>query len=344
MHIHGPVKPMLAKHVDQIPAPEAGAPGFVYEPKWDGFRAIALCDDIRQVELYSRREKPLHDVFPEIVGALYVELPPATVLDGEIIVWSNGRLDFEALQNRNRNRRRATELATKQPAHLVCFDVLEAEGTDLRRLPLSERRQVLERLFRNVPGTSPLALGLHTTDYDTALAWNRDLAAVGVEGIVAKPAGGTYQPGQRGPWLKIKRFATTEAIVGGYTGPPDRPLELLLGRYSSATGQLDLTGRSAIIDDDLAARLAPLLQAAGPAHPWPERLPLSWGTDREPTPYTRVEPTVVVEIRSDPATGAGKWRHKQRVLRIRDELNPTQVPFDLDVSTEMDELDGDSEG
>lgn len=330
MHVPGPVKPMLAKSVDNIPAPNARPGGFGYEPKWDGYRAIAISGDSRQVWLYSRNGKLLNEVFPEIVGAIYVEFPSATAVDGEVVRWEGGRLDFEALQHRNRNARRAAELANTHPAHFICFDVLEAEGVDLRHQPLTRRRAVLEDLFRRIPSSSPLALGLHTTDYATALAWNRDLAAVGVEGIIAKPSTSTYQPGQRGTWLKIKRFATTEAIVGGYTGPPDRPMELLLGRYNSSSGGLDLVGRSTVIDDQLAAQLAPVLEPAGTGHPWPEQLPNSWANEREPTPYTRVEPTAVVEIRADPATGAGKWRHKQRVLRVRADRTPNDIPRDLD--------------
>ncbi|GAB3422034.1 ATP-dependent DNA ligase [Flindersiella endophytica] len=321
---------MLAKSVDQIPAPTAGSEGFRYEPKWDGYRAVAICGEGGQIELYSRNDKPLDQVFPEIVGALFAELPRSTVLDGEIVRWNNNRLDFECLQRRFRNRGRARQLAASEPAHFICFDVLETAGTDQRSRPLSDRRLVLEGLFRGIPSASPLQLGMQTASYDTALAWNRDLAAVGVEGIVAKPAASTYQAGQRGAWLKVKRFVTTEAIVGGYTGDADRPLELLLGRYNSTTGDLDIAGRSSAIDNHLATQLAPLLQPAGTDHPWPEELPQHWMTDREPAPYTRVEPTLVVEIRADPATGAGKWRHKQRVFRLRD-VDPAEVPLDLDI-------------
>lgn len=331
VHVHRPVKPMLAKSLDQIPIPAARPEGFRYEPKWDGYRAVAVSGDSGDIGLYSRNDKPLDQVFPEVVGALFTELPRGTVVDGELVRWNNNRLDFECLQRRYRNRGRAKELAASEPAHFICFDVLEAAGTDQRDRPLADRRRVLEELFRRVPAGSHLQLGLQTDRYDTALAWNRDLAAVGVEGIVAKPAASTYQPGQRGTWLKIKRYATTEAIVGGYTGSADRPKELLLGRYSSATGDLDLVARSAVIDDHLARQLAPLLQPAEPGHPWPELLPSSWGAaDREPNTYTRVEPTVVVEIRADPATGAGKWRHKQRVFRLRD-VDPGEVPLDLDI-------------
>jgi hypothetical protein len=103
----------------------------------------------------------------------------------------------------------------------------------------------------------------------------------------------------------------------------------VLGRYDSVTGQLRMAGRSTRVDDHTAAQLAAVLQPAGPNHPWPEQLPATWG-GRGPGPYTRVEPTAVVEIRADPATAAGRWRHKQRVHRFR-AIDPREVPLDLDL-------------
>jgi hypothetical protein len=156
------------------------------------------------------------------------------------------RLDFEAVQRRWQLRSQARELAETEPAHLIAFDVLELRGESQLDKPLTVRRSTLQRLFLDVLATSPLALGMQTDDYDTVVGWLRDLPAVGIEGAVAKPASSRYLPGQRG-WQKVKAFATTEAIVGGVTGSLERPIDLVLGRYDSQTGELRVVGRSSAI-------------------------------------------------------------------------------------------------
>lgn len=318
---------MLARSVDQLPVADSGR--LRYEPKLDGYRAIASILAGR-VHLRSRRGAHLGDAFPEVVTALAAHLPAGTVVDGEIVRWADGRLDFSALQRRYAQRRRARELARVEPAHYAIFDVLETvRDGDLRRAPLWRRREVLERLLRGLPSGVPLALTPQTADVELARRWYEDMAAVGVEGLVIKPADGPYLSGSRA-WMKYKTRTTTEAIVGGVTGSLARPHALLLGRYASDTGELRYVGRTTPLSDQQAKAVAPLITPAA-GHPWPERLSLAWRT--EPTKYLRVEPLVVVEVHADVATDEGRrWRHAVRMLRVRD-ISPGEVPRDLDTES-----------
>ncbi|MEV6865590.1 ATP-dependent DNA ligase [Streptosporangium subroseum] len=227
MRVRGLVEPMLARAVDHLPTGPGGR--YIFEPKWDGFRAVALVGDRGEVELRSRRGARLDPGFPEVAQAVGAFLPPGTV----IIRWAEGRLDFEALQRRIIAGRRAADLARSEPCHYVVFDVPAARGRDLRSLPLRRRRGVLEELFADVPRTATLVLSMMTTDPGEAQRWFGSLTAVGVEGIMVKPADGLYRPGYRG-WGKYKARHTIEAIVGGVTGTLARPAELLLGRYSTS--------------------------------------------------------------------------------------------------------------
>ncbi|SDS56893.1 ATP-dependent DNA ligase [Actinopolymorpha singaporensis] len=329
MRITGPIEPMLAKSIERLPPPRPG--GWRYEPKFDGYRALATIGTDSSVSVHSRRGTPLGPAFPEIVGALYAHLPAGTVMDGEIVCWRGGRLDFAALQHRYAGRHKAAELATVQTCHLVVFDVLEtARDGDLRRRPLQERRVVLERLFGQVPARSPLSLAMHTSDHSVAQEWYDTMAVAGIEGLVIKPADGPYLPGAR-EWLKYKARQTTDAIVGGVTGSLRRPETLLLGRYGSDTGRLHYAGRTTRLTDARAAAVAPLLVAPTDGHPWPARLTVNWRS--APTDYLQVAPLVVVEIRADTATDRGRrWRHAVRMLRVRD-FAPDEVPLDLDLES-----------
>lgn len=329
MRTTGPIEPMLARSIERLPPPRSG--GWRYEPKFDGYRALATIGDDSSVLVHSRRGTPLGPAFPEIVGALYAHLPAGTVVDGEIVCWRGGRLDFAALQHRYAGRRLAAELAGTQACHLVVFDVLEtARDGDLRRRALRERRVVLERLFGRVPARSPLTIAPHTSDPGVAQEWYDTMAVAGVEGLVIKPADSPYVPGAR-EWLKYKARQTTDAIVGGVTGTLHRPETLLLGRYASGTGSLHYAGRTTLLTDTQAGAVGPLLAAAADGHPWPARLTVTWRS--APTDYLRVAPLVVVEISADTATHAGRrWRHAVRMHRVRD-IAPDEVALDLDLES-----------
>ncbi|WP_040421874.1 hypothetical protein [Actinopolymorpha alba] len=320
---------MLARSIDHLPAPGSCPGGCLYEPKWDGFRAISIVTDQGDTRIASRRGTDLTGAFPEIVGTLFAVVPKGSCLDGEVVCWTRGKLDFSALQLRYARRARARDLAKVEPCHLVVFDVLELDGCDYRREPLTARRRVLETLLHRVRPGTPLALGMQTSDLAVAEGWYNDLAVVGVEGLVIKPARSRYEEGRR-LWWKYKARVTTEAITGGVTGTLRRPQSLILGRYDSETGRLRVAGSTTRLSDREAAEIAAELTPAGGRHPWPEELNIGW---RGPVRYVRVEPTVVVEISADIATDRGRrWRHAVRLLRIRD-MPVEDVPLDLDVET-----------
>lgn len=323
---------MLASLADDLPT----GPGWLYEPKWDGFRCLAAVDEAGTAAVFSRRGTNLTDAFPDVAAAAAGVLPADTIVDGEIVRWApDGRLDFEALQRRNRGAgRSARDLARTEPCHLIVFDVLHTPDGDVTVRPLVERRRLVEKLLDGQDVASPVVLGMQTDDVDTARAWLDALASVGVEGIVAKRATGTYRPGTRG-WSKIKNYATTEAIIGGVTGTLTRPESLIVGRIHRVDGQLHIAAKTTELPPAAASEVAAAITPAGDAHPWPVVLPPSWH-DKDPRPYHRVEPTAVVEIRVDVATShavgaAGQWRHRLRFIRLRPDIEAGDVPLDLDL-------------
>ncbi|GAA5037874.1 ATP-dependent DNA ligase [Actinopolymorpha pittospori] len=319
---------MLARSTDQLPDPGVGCGRWLMEPKWDGYRAICLVYGDGKVRIVSRNGTDLTRVFPEIAGALAAILPRGTAVDGEIVCWRGGKLDFHALQRRYACRRYARALARSEPAHLIVFDVLELACRDLRQRPWTIRRHALEALFLRAPPGSPLTLSMQTADFYVANRWFDDLSEIGVEGLIIKPAQSRYEPGQR-LWLKLKTKATTEAIIGGVTGSLTQPRQLVLGRYDSKTGRLRVVGTTTRISDRAASEITPLLLPATGHHPWPDKLATSWRTAS--TPYLGVEPGIVVEISADLATDRGRrFRHAARYLRVLD-VAPEQVPCDLDL-------------
>lgn len=318
---------MITKPVTAFPS---GRPGtWAYEPKLDGFRALAVVNSDRGVHVQSRRGARLNETFPEVTRAVYEHLPAGTVVDGEIVRWApSGHLDFGALHRRNiAGRRRAAALAKTEPVHYAVFDVLRLRGLDVTGLPLRERRGLLEELFTTIPAAGVLALSLHTADEAEARTWFESLHTVGVEGLVIKPSSSRYVGGERG-WLKLKHRESAEAVVGGYVGHPRRPSGLLLGRYDLA-GRFRVVGRTTQLSAQAAAELAPLLTPARDGHPWPATLPPGWASSpygqRGPITYRQVQPDLVVEILADTATDAGRHRHGVRYLRPRTDLDPAHI-------------------
>lgn len=321
---------MLAKQIDALPARLAGR-RLLFEPKWDGWRALTTVDRRGEIGIWSRRGTAYKKSFPEVVSAAKKHLPPDTVIDGELVCWRDGRLDFGGVQQRNNvSAELAAKLAAEQPCHFIAFDVLRLAGETLVDQPLHDRRAALTELFADIPPTSAMALCMQTDELETAREWMSSLAKVGVEGIVIKPAVSKYLPGQRG-WEKVKYYTTTEFIIGGITGTLQRPEQLELARFSTETGELTLIGRTVPLRTADAKKVAARLKPAGPDHPWPERLPGGWHTSSE-IEYIRVEPDVVVEVRVDTAAQAGRWRHGLRFLRIRDDLAPADIARDMDIS------------
>src|SRR5215467_5041801 len=183
--VNPPVAPMLAKPVDAIPVGD-----FVFEPKWDGFRSIVFRDG-DEIEIGSRNERPMTRYFPEIVAAILTELPSRCVIDGEIVVphASGQRLDFEALQLRiHPAASRVSLLAEQTPAHFIAFDLLALGDRDYTEHPFSERRAVLEGVL--AAARSPIHLTPTTTDPQVATGWFSQFEGAGLDGLIAKPAGG----------------------------------------------------------------------------------------------------------------------------------------------------------
>ncbi|MGK2874727.1 MAG: ATP-dependent DNA ligase [Nocardioides sp.] len=312
-------EPMLAKPAATLPAGSALPGGTVYEPKWDGYRAI-LERTPEGCRVWSRNGADLTAGFPDIVGAACEQLQPGTVVDGELVVWSAGRLDFAALAPRLAYRGRRRPPAQLAPATFLAFDLLAADDADVRGKPLRVRRSLLEQ--RAGTWQPPLQLTPQTADPAQARRWLEEYAAadVGVEGLVAKGASQRYLPGQRG-WVKLRIHNTREATVGAVIGPVEEPVRLILGLVDAA-GRLRVAGATHPLSARESAELAAVLVGADD-HPWPLELSTRQlgQFSREPVAITRVEPTVIVEVEADTAFEHGRWRHLTRYRRLRLDLS-----------------------
>jgi ATP-dependent DNA ligase len=318
----GPVAVQLAKPVRDLPTASALPGGCRYEPKWDGYRLVVVRGP-GGTRLWSKQGRDLTDRFPDVAAAALAQVPPGTVLDGEVVVWNGERLDFGLLQRRMVTApSRLAALAVAHPASYVAFDLLAAGGEDQRRRPLRSRRSTLEELARR--WAPPLQLSPVTADPDEARGWAEDLRPLGIEGLVAKGASTRYAGGRR-EWLKVKSWETTEVLAGGVIGPLDRPGQLVAGRYRD--GELVVVGRTGPLSPAQSAELSAVLTPAGPDHPWPERIGTGrFGGGRLSVALTRVQPVAVVEVSADAALTAGVFRHPLRFVRVRPDLAPGDVP------------------
>src|SRR6185295_12091060 len=231
-----PVEPMLAKLADELP-PEGE---YLYEPKWDGFRAIVF-RGTSELFIQSRDLKPLDRYFPELHDTLLAALPARSVVDGEIVIAGAQGLDFDALQMRlHPAASRVKKLAAEIPAAFVAFDLL-ADDADRRALPQLERRRLLEGLLTS---TADVHLTPCSRDRAVALDWFHRFEGAGFDGVIAKPTGGTYQPGKRA-MIKVKHVRTADCVVAGFRwhkqGPGTLVGSLLLGLYDDA-GELHHVG------------------------------------------------------------------------------------------------------
>lgn len=315
---------MLAEARRQLPPADALPGGIVAEQKPDGFRAIVFArSDLVMVQ--SRQGTDLTPAFPDIAraaGAFGEDL----VLDGELVVPREGRLDFAELQRRSRRRGRSAEQAAVEcPAYLITFDVLESAGTSLMPLPYRDRRARLETLFATGVLGAPFTLCPATTDRATAQDWlDPAWGSAGIEGVVIKGLGQPYLPGKRS-WIKVRSQVTAEALIGGVTGSLAAPLTLLLGRYDDS-GDLRLVARTTPLATGTRRGLAQRLAPATPEHPWAgRRFSVGWGTRGE-LEYHPVEPELVAEFVADTVVDAGRYRHPVRFVRIRDDLTAADVP------------------
>ncbi len=227
--VNPPVAPMLAKPVKDVPEGP-----YSFEPKWDGFRSIVFRDGA-EVEIGSRNERPMTRYFPELVAAVTAQLPPRCVVDGEIVIpdAEGRRLDFEALLQRiHPAASRVALLATQTPAHFVAFDLLAVGDTDCTGQPFAERRAALASMLGQVQ--APIHLTPATTDHALARQWFAQFEGAGLDGIIAKPLAGTYQPDKR-VMIKVKHERTADCVVAGYRPhktSPEAIGSLLLGLYT----------------------------------------------------------------------------------------------------------------
>ncbi|OGN88142.1 MAG: ATP-dependent DNA ligase [Chloroflexi bacterium GWC2_73_18] len=336
---------MLAKLSSAIP----GGDGWLYEPKWDGFRAIVFRDG-DETFIQSRDLRPLDRYFPELAPALRADLPERCVLDGEIVIPGPRGLDFEALLLRiHPAASRVAMLAAATPASFVAWDLLALGDEDLRHAPQGERRVRLERALADV--AAPVHLTPATRDRDVALDWFDRFEGAGLDGVVAKRLDAPYQPGKRA-MVKVKHARTADCVVAGFRwhreGPGTLIGSLLLGLYDEG-GTLQHVGITASFTMErrraLVAELAPLREAARGGHPWaawagpadawtdagaaPQRRPgvtSRWNRDRDLS-WEPLRVERVCEVAFDHLQGR-RFRHATTFLRWRPDRRPADCRFD----------------
>jgi ATP-dependent DNA ligase len=334
---------MLAKLAEELP------PGgeCLYEPKWDGFRAIVFRGR-GEAYIQSRDLRPLDRYFPELHEAVLVNLPDDCVVDGEIVIATPRGLDFDALQLRlHPAASRVAKLARETPSSFVAFDALAAEGTDLRESPQIERRAQLERILTGAK--PPIHVTPMTRDRAIAAEWLLRFEGAGLDGVIAKPVNAVYEPGKRA-MIKIKHSRTADCVVAGFrwhkNGKNELVGSLLLGLYDDR-GRLHHVGVTSAFTmarrRELADELAPLREHALDGHPWREwadaydgtRMPggqsrWSAGKDLSWEPL-RVER--VCEVKYDHMQG-NRFRHAAVFERWRLDKQPQDCRYDqLEVTT-----------
>jgi ATP-dependent DNA ligase len=316
---------MEARLVDELPT-EAG---WQFEPKWDGFRCLALRDgDL--VELRAKSGKPLARYFPEMAAALRRLEPKRFVLDGELAIPAGESLSFDALQMRlHPAESRIRKLAAETPAVLILFDLLVTpSGESLLNTPLVQRRAALEAFHRSLGGAAALKLSPFTRDVDEARRW-LEASGGALDGVIAKRLDGVYQPGERA-MLKVKKQRTADCVVGGFRYQQNAHLvgSLLLGLYNS-DGELDHVGFTAALHNldrgALTRQLETLIMPPGFTGNAPGG-PSRWSTERTGE-WQPLRPELVVEVRYDHVSG-GRFRHGTRLLRWRPDKAPHQCTFE----------------
>ncbi|GAA2302327.1 ATP-dependent DNA ligase [Streptomyces kunmingensis] len=319
------VRPMLAKSAAKLPA------GMHYEAKWDGFRAIVFRDGA-EIELGSRSTKSLTRYFPELVAALAERLPERCVLDGEIVVARDGRLDFDALSERiHPAASRVKTLSERTPASFVAFDVLALGDESLLDAPMTERRQRLEEALADV--SAPVHVAPATTDAELAERWFEQYEGAGLDGVVAKPLDLRYMQDER-RMIKVKHERTADCVVAGYRLHKSGPVvgSLLLGLHDDA-GTLQHVGVCAAFTmkrrTELIAELEPLRMDSAEDHPWAawtdgaaheaSRMPgaPSRWTGRKDLSWVALRPELVAEVAYDHMENGTRFRHTARFRRWR---------------------------
>ena len=320
---------MLAKRVRGLPT----AGDWVFEPKWDGFRALVFRDG-DEILIQSRDEKPLNRYFPELLDPLKAALPVRCVVDGEIVIAQNGILEFEALQLRlHPAASRVKMLSEQTPASIVFFDILCEGDRDLRGVPFAERRQLLESIFATA--APPIHLTPATAELHIAADWFHRFEGAGLDGVIAKSASSNYEPNKR-VMLKVKHERDCDCVVAGFRWHKqgDRSLvgSLLLGLFDDG-GKLHHVGVCASFTQtrrrELAQFLAPYRDNALADHPWKEwagngqRVPGAesrWSQGKDLS-WEPLRPELVAEVEYDHMQGS-RFRHIAQFRRWRPDKNP----------------------
>jgi ATP-dependent DNA ligase len=332
-----PVAPMLAKSVKDIPA---GALSF--EPKWDGFRSVVFRDG-DEVEIGSRNERPMTRYFPEVAAALLANLPERCVVDGEIVIPAGDgrRLDFEALLQRvHPAASRVKLLAEQTPASFVAFDLLALGDEDCTELPFERRRALLEEAL--AAARPPVYVTPATLDRDRAVEWFSQFEGAGLDGVVAKPLDGPYEPDKR-VMFKVKHERTADCVVAGYRphkSGDDVIGSLLLGLYDDS-GRLASVGVVGAFPmarrRELFTELQPLVTTFE-GHPWNwgagqaegVRNPRSSETSRwnagKDLSFVPLRPERVLEVRYEHMEGT-RFRHTAQFSRWRPDRTPESCGF-----------------
>jgi ATP-dependent DNA ligase len=330
---------MLAKRVSGLP--DEGA--WIFEPKWDGFRALIFRDG-DEILIQSRDDKPLNRYFPDVAEFLLKQLPPRCVLDGEIVIATGRGLDFDALQLRlHPAASRVKLLASQTPASVVFFDVLAEGDRDLRGEPFSVRRQELEKLLKDAK--APVHITPATADRATAEDWFHRFEGAGLDGVIAKPTSGIYEPDKR-VMLKVKHERDCDCVVAGFrwhkTGEGTKVGSLLLGLFDD-TGALQHVGVCASFTDtkrvELVQFLEPYRKDALAHHPWKswaeaeaggagKRMPggqSRWSQGKDLS-WEPLRPELVVEVAYEHMQGA-RFRHMSQFRRWRYDKQPKDCTF-----------------
>jgi ATP-dependent DNA ligase len=339
--VNPPVLPMLAKKVGELPPGE----GWIYEPKWDGFRTLVFRDG-DEVFIQSRDEKPLNRYFPELIDPLKAQLPKRCVIDGEIVIARDEGLEFDLLQLRlHPAESRVKKLAGETPASIVFFDVLCEGEKGLCDMPFSERRARLESLLSRAK--PPLHLTPATRDRATAADWFRRFEGAGLDGVIAKSESSAYQPNKR-VMLKVKHERECDCVVAGFRwhkrGDRTAVGSLLLGLYDD-NGNLEHVGVCASFTEvkrrELVKFLDPYRTKALDEHPWrawaeaneadaePRRRPgmqSRWSAGKDLS-WEPLRPDLVVEVAYDHMQGT-RFRHTAQFRRWRTDKRPRDCTFE----------------
>jgi ATP-dependent DNA ligase len=339
--VNPPVLPMLSKRIDELPT--GGT--WIFEPKWDGFRALVFRDG-DEIEIQSRDAKSLNRYFPELLGPLRAQLPARCVLDGEIVIASDGGLDFDALQLRiHPAASRVKLLSQESPASIVFFDLLCEGNRDLRSVPFQSRRKELESLLSSA--APPIHLTPATDKTSVAADWFGRFEGAGLDGVMAKPASGTYEPDKR-VMLKVKHERDCDCVVAGFRwhkkGEGTAVGSLLLGLFDDA-GTLQHVGVCASFTQEkrrqLVEFLAPYRESALANHPWRRwaeagseagaaghRMPggqSRWSQGKDLS-WEPLRPELVVEVAYEHMQGT-RFRHMAQFRRWRNDKKPSDCTY-----------------